>query len=163
MNPNEVAYVEAHGTGTKVGDPEETKGLEEIFCNGRKSALPIGSVKSNIGHSEPSAGLNSLTKVIIAMETGYIPPNINFDTPNKDIPGFFNGKLRVVCETEPLNGDLVALNSFGFGGANAHVILQRHNKTKKAIEDPNHLPYLVTLSGRTEESMISLFYGVSMC
>jgi Polyketide synthase modules and related proteins len=80
-----------------VGDPEEVQALENVFCPGRTTPLLIGSVKSNIGHSEPASGVCSVTKVILAMENGIIPPNINFKSPRKDIPSFHNGKIQVQC------------------------------------------------------------------
>lgn len=66
VDPSLVTYVEAHGTGTKVGDPEEANAVTEVFCNGRKRQNPllIGSVKSNMGHSEPTSGLASVAKVL---------------------------------------------------------------------------------------------------
>ena len=66
-----------------------------MFCSGRSEPLQIGSVKSNLGHSEPASGLCSVAKVLIAMETGFIPPNINFHTPRADIDAFHNGKITV--------------------------------------------------------------------
>lgn len=95
VNPATLNFIEAHGTGTKVGDPEECNALDKIFCKGRKDPLWIGSVKSNIGHSEPASGLCSITKVIIAMESGFIPPNLHFSTPREGIPAFTEGRLKV--------------------------------------------------------------------
>src|SRR5699024_5830847 len=68
VDPLDVSYVEAHGTGTKVGDPQEVNSIADFFCKNRKEPLLIGSVKSNMGHSEPASGLCSLAKIIIAME-----------------------------------------------------------------------------------------------
>ncbi|XP_050425474.1 fatty acid synthase [Adelges cooleyi] len=154
IKPNTLAWIEAHGTGTKVGDPEEVKALENVFCPGRKEPLLIGSVKSNIGHSEPASGLCSVAKVIIAMETGYIPPNINFNTPREDISSFFNGRISVVADKTPWNGGMVGINSFGFGGANCHVLLDwnKKNKINNGLPDDD-LPRLVVASGRTEEAV----------
>lgn len=92
---SEVAYVEAHGTGTKVGDPQEVNSIAEAFCKNRKSPLLIGSVKSNMGHSEPASGLCSIAKIVIAMEEGVIPSNLHFKEPNQDIPALNDGKLKV--------------------------------------------------------------------
>ena len=61
--PTSLAFIEAHGTGTKVGDPEEVNALDKVFCTGRKTPLRIGSIKSNLGHSEPASGLCSIAKV----------------------------------------------------------------------------------------------------
>uniref|UniRef100_A0A8D8UL46 Fatty acid synthase n=1 Tax=Cacopsylla melanoneura TaxID=428564 RepID=A0A8D8UL46_9HEMI len=154
VDPKKLAWVEAHGTGTKVGDPEEVQALENVFCPGRDSPLLIGSVKSNIGHSEPASGVCSVTKVILSMENGFIPPNINFKSPRKDIPSFHNGKIRVVTEKQPWDGGLVGINSFGFGGANCHVLLESNPKLKSNNGLPSDdLPRLVCASGRTEEAV----------
>uniref|UniRef100_T1ILW6 Fatty acid synthase n=1 Tax=Strigamia maritima TaxID=126957 RepID=T1ILW6_STRMM len=96
INPSEVVYVEAHGTGTKVGDPEEGNAITRVFCNNRTTPLLIGSVKSNMGHSEPASGLCSIAKVIIAMESGEIPANLHFKDPNPHIPGLQDGKQRTI-------------------------------------------------------------------
>ncbi|XP_060866838.1 fatty acid synthase-like [Metopolophium dirhodum] len=157
IKPSDLAWIEAHGTGTKVGDPEEVKALENVFCPGRTGPLLIGSVKSNIGHSEPASGLCSVAKVIIAMESGFIPPNINFNTPREDITAFYNGRINVVADKTPWNGGLVGINSFGFGGANCHVLLNWNNKSKINNGLPeDDLPRLVVASGRTEEAVTSL-------
>ena len=98
INPAEVSYVEAHGTGTKAGDPEELNSLTNVFCNGRApemGPLLIGSVKSNMGHPEPASGLCGVTKVLLAMQHGVIPPNLHFNTPNPDIPALLDGRLKV--------------------------------------------------------------------
>ncbi|XP_069677436.1 fatty acid synthase-like isoform X2 [Periplaneta americana] len=154
VNPASVDFIEAHGTGTKVGDPEELNTLDEIFCKGRKTPLPIGSVKSNIGHSEPASGLCSITKVIIAMETGFVPPNLHYNNPREGVEGLKDGRLEVVTEKYPLNTRLVGASSFGFGGANAHILLQWNEKNKENGGAPaDCLPRLVVASGRTEEAV----------
>jgi fatty acid synthase len=79
----------------QVGDPEELAALDEVFCKGRQTPLLIGSVKSNMGHSETAAGLCSITKVIIAMEHGLIPPNLHFSNPRQDVEGMLAGRFKV--------------------------------------------------------------------
>ncbi|XP_039292597.1 fatty acid synthase-like [Nilaparvata lugens] len=153
VNPADVVYVEAHGTGTKVGDPQEVNALADYFCTKDRAApLLIGSVKSNMGHSEPASGLCSVAKIIIAMEQGVIPGNIHFKSPNPDIPALSDGRLQVVDKNMSWNGGIVGVNSFGFGGANAHVIL-RSNAKRKMMSCPGPVPRLVTVSGRTEEAV----------
>ncbi|KAL0271260.1 UNVERIFIED_CONTAM: hypothetical protein PYX00_008407 [Menopon gallinae] len=152
VDPRDVAYVEAHGTGTKVGDPQEVNSIAEVFCKDRTSPLLIGSVKSNMGHSEPASGVCSLAKILIAMEAGVIPTNLHFSKPNPEIPALSDGRLQVVNKNWPWNGGYVAVNSFGFGGANVHVLLKSNPKPKTpSPQDP--IPRLITLSGRTEESV----------
>ena len=80
----------------QVGDPEELAALDQVFCRGRQTPLLIGSVKSNMGHSEPASGLCSVTKVLIAMELGLIPPNLHFSNPKEDMEGLLAGRLKVL-------------------------------------------------------------------
>lgn len=96
----------------------ECQALDNIFCKNRKKPLPVGSVKSNIGHSESTAGACSIAKVILAFETGLIAPNINFTKIRPGIPSLEDGRLSVCTDVTKLEGNLVGLNAFGFGGAN---------------------------------------------
>ncbi|EFN74070.1 Fatty acid synthase [Camponotus floridanus] len=157
ISPSNIAFMEAHGTGTKVGDPEEINAIEKIFCKNRQSPLLIGSVKSNLGHSEAAAGLCQIAKVIIAMQTSIIPPNINFTQIRKDVKAFEKGSIRVVNTPTPWEPNFVGVNSFGFGGANCHILLQSNLKQKVNGGAPNDdLPRLVIVSGRTEQAVESL-------
>ncbi|KAL8826449.1 MAG: hypothetical protein Q9191_003792 [Dirinaria sp. TL-2023a] len=120
---SKTAMVECHGTGTPIGDPIEAKAVARVF--GEKGVY-IGSVKPNLGHTEAASGLVSLLKMVMALENRIIPPNIKFKTPNPNIP-FEAAKLTVPLEATPWPDDRlerVSLNSFGIGGANAHVILE---------------------------------------
>ncbi|XP_058818329.1 fatty acid synthase-like [Topomyia yanbarensis] len=154
INPIKVNYVEAHSTGTMVGDPEECDALDKVYCTGRTGPLLVGSVKSSIGHSEAAAGVCSIAKCIITLENGLIPPNINFEENKPSILSLVEGRLKVVDEVTPLPGPLVGINSFGFGGANAHALLFRNSKEKKQLGLPaDELPRLVVWSGRTKEAV----------
>lgn len=105
---------------------------------------------------------NKYFKIIIAMESGLIPPNINFESPMKGIKCFEEGKVEVVTEPTPWNGGYVGINSFGFGGANAHVLLKSHTKEKVNNGAPSDdLPRLVIASGRTLEAVETLLNHVS--
>ncbi|VVC37697.1 Acyl transferase/acyl hydrolase/lysophospholipase,Acyl transferase,GroES- [Cinara cedri] len=158
LKPTDVHYVEAHGTGTGVGDKQELSAISDVFCVGRKSPLLVGSVKSNVGHSEPVSGLVSIAKVIYALETGVIPATINFETLNHNIPSLVSGDLQVVDKNIPLPGDLISINSFGVGGTNVHVILKAHDKTIQSKSLPKlNIPRLVFLSGRTKEALNDQF------
>jgi fatty acid synthase len=152
VDPLDVSYVEAHGTGTKVGDPQEVNSIADFFCKNRKEPLLIGSVKSNMGHAEPASGLCSLAKIVIAMEAGMIPANLHFKNPNKDIPALNDGKLKVISKNEPWKGGIVAINSFGFGGANAHVILKSNPKPKTSWP-VDSMPRVIGVSGRSQEAV----------
>nr|CAD7440129.1 unnamed protein product [Timema bartmani] len=153
-----LSYIEAHGTGTKIGDLVECKAIADAICENRTTPLLIGSVKSNMGHTEGVSGLCGLVKVITAFETGRIPPNLHFHTPSKNIPELNNGQLKVVSETTPWHGDLASINSFGFGGASAHLILRRPKTihTSHQSEKGGYTPRIVGVSGRTEQAVDAL-------
>ncbi|XP_049870464.1 fatty acid synthase-like [Pectinophora gossypiella] len=156
--PSSLEYLEAHGTGTRVGDPEELTAIDDIFCPGRSSPLYIGSVKSNLGHTEGCSGLCSVAKLCIAYSTGYIPPNINFKKAREGIAALAEGRLRVVTEKTPWNRGMSGISSFGFGGANGHVLLRnvaRHKVNNGLPVDV--LPRLVCVSGRTESAVGKIF------
>ncbi len=121
-----LAFIEAHGTGTRVGDPAETFALGRVIGRRRSKLLPIGSVKSNIGHLEPASGLASVLKSLLALENDLLPASLNIERPNPDIP-FEELNLSLNRELSPLEqtGDIryAGINNFGFGGTNAHVLV----------------------------------------
>jgi len=129
IDPWEVGYVEAHGTGTAVGDPIEAHALAEALCTDRKAENPliIGSAKTNLGHLETAAGIAGLIKAALVLKHGQIPASLHFNTPSPHID-FDALKLRVPTKLEPFEGTpgkrMAGVNSFGFGGANAHAILR---------------------------------------
>lgn len=88
LNPLDTAYVEAHGTGTPAGDPLEAGAIASVFGEGRAKNRPllVGSVKTNIGHLEAASGLASVMKCVLILEKGLIPPNLNFEKANPQIP-----------------------------------------------------------------------------
>jgi acyl transferase domain-containing protein/acyl carrier protein len=129
VDPHDLAYLEAHGTGTAVGDPIEARALIEAVSKGRPvdDPLLIGSVKTNIGHLETASGMAGLFKAILCLKHGAAPRSLHFETPNPGID-FEGGRLRVVERFTPLTRRaglplMVGVNSFGFGGTNAHVVL----------------------------------------
>ncbi|KAL8834918.1 MAG: hypothetical protein Q9176_007212 [Flavoplaca citrina] len=97
LRPDDTDYVEAHGTGTSAGDPVEAEAIARVFTQNRPLDEPliVGSVKTNIGHLEAASGLAAVVKTIFALEEGAIPPNMNFETPNKNIP-LEEWKLKVL-------------------------------------------------------------------
>ena len=120
VSASQLAFVEAHGTGTPTGDPIEATAIGR--ATGSTGCL-IGSVKTNIGHTEAAAGVAGVIKTALSLKHGVLPPSLHFDRPNPDIP-FEELGLRVATEPEDLPGPAYAgVNSFGFGGANAHVVL----------------------------------------
>ncbi|KAK3318235.1 putative polyketide synthase [Apodospora peruviana] len=128
-----------HGTGTKAGDPIEAKAVARVFGEDGGSGIYIGSVKPNLGHSEDNSGLSSVIKMVLALENKTIPPNINFTTPNPNIP-FEKANMTVPVEPTPWpagKAERVGVNSFGIGGANAHV---GHNTALSCSSSSNHHP-----------------------
>ncbi|XDG09707.1 hypothetical protein ABKA04_009322 [Annulohypoxylon sp. FPYF3050] len=129
-NFNETAYLECHGTGTQAGDPTEIKGIGSVFAPTRSidNPLLIGSIKSNIGHSEPAAGNSGLIKVILSMEQGVVPGTPLFINPNPkiDFEGFKVKASRTAIPWPDSGFPLrrASINSFGYGGSNAHAILE---------------------------------------
>ncbi|MBN3925716.1 type I polyketide synthase [Nostoc sp. NMS4] len=129
ISPDQVQYVEAHGTGTSVGDPIEANAIGNVLGKNRQpnNKCIIGSVKTNIGHLESAAGIAGLIKAALALKHGQIPPNLHFVSSNPKIP-LEQLHLRVpqTIEPWPNNGHqsrIAGVNSFGFGGTNAHVVL----------------------------------------
>ncbi|KAI0009602.1 hypothetical protein F4779DRAFT_581698 [Xylariaceae sp. FL0662B] len=127
LEPDQTAYFEAHGPGTPAGDPLEASAIGAVFRKKRKSQDPlfVGSVKTNIGHLEAGAGLAGLVKAIYALEKGQIPPNIWFEKANPKID-LEQWGLAVPTEVLPWPTDglrRASINSFGYGGTNAHCIL----------------------------------------
>ncbi len=156
--PEEIGFVEAHGTGTAVGDPIEAHALADALCRNRSTPLPIGSIKTNLGHLETAAGIAGLLKAMLALKHGQIPPSLHFSTPSPHID-FEKLKLRVPTQIEPFpNGTaerMAGVNSFGFGGANAHVILAEPpaHQPEKSHAIPGYRPWPVVLSARSETSL----------
>lgn len=164
VEPAEVGYVELHGTGTPTGDPIEAAALGTVLGAARPAAapLPVGSVKTNIGHLEGAAGIAGLIKVVLALHHRELPPSLNHESPNPQIPLDRLG-LRVNTELNPLprtgTPPVAGVSSFGIGGTNCHLVLSAVAATAStaadlAVEDPGPaalLPWV--LSGRGEPAL----------
>ncbi|PYI09750.1 ketoacyl-synt-domain-containing protein [Aspergillus sclerotiicarbonarius CBS 121057] len=169
-----TAYLECHGTGTPVGDPVEVEGVSSVFGAPRPWLRPLrlGSIKSNIGHSELAAGLSGFMKAVMVVETGMIPGNPTFVTPNPNID--FEKLGLCVCREAtslPVPFRRVGVNCFGFGGSNSHVIVDepgtlirdyrsaytvtRNPATQQAVSKRNgdSRPYLLCFSADDEMSL----------
>lgn len=162
--PSEIQYVEAHGTGTQAGDIAEMKALQAVLSEGRSSdnKCLVGSVKTNIGHLEAVAGIAGLIKAALTLKHKAVPPNLHFEKPNPKIP-FGEICLRVPTQLESWpssNGTAyAAVNSFGYGGTNAHVLLQEpssEEKSKHNSDNGLNKPLLVPLSARSENALKDL-------
>ena len=124
VDPRTVQYVEAHGTGTPAGDPVECKALGAVLGAGRAAPCWVGSVKSNIGHTEAAAGIAGLIKTALMLHHGQLVRNLHHDTPNPHIP-FASLHLQVPTAAAPLPGPGCAgVSGFGLTGSAAHVVLE---------------------------------------
>jgi len=165
ISPGKIQYIEAHGTGTSLGDPIEAKALGKVLATERSPENPcfIGSAKTNIGHLEAAAGIAGLIKVALAMRHRQIPASLHFDNPNPYIP-FEELPLRVQTELGPwpdMSSSLLAgVSSFGFGGTNAHVVLESFQSTSiKKHNMMNYLPkakQLLPISASDQEALRDL-------
>jgi myxalamid-type polyketide synthase MxaB len=165
--PTQVQYVEAHGTGTRTGDPIEIEALTEVLSQNRQIDCAIGSVKTNIGHSETAAGVAGLIKVALAIKHQQLPPNLHFQTPNPDIAF---GPLRVQTQLtnwkQPKGLPRIAgINSFGFGGTNAHVVVsevvikgkqKKSAKSAKPDQQNDRSRHILALSAKTAAALKAL-------
>ena len=138
VEPTDIGYVEAHGTGTPVGDPIEARALAKALAGDkpRSGPLLVGSVKTNIGHLEAGAGVAGLIKAALVVEKAFIPPNLHLDEPNEQISlDELNIDIPSTGREWP-SGDanrLAGINSFGFGGTNAHIVLAQPPR-RSAVE-----------------------------
>ena len=154
IDPAAIDYIEAHGTGTIVGDPIEARAIGDALGKRRSknSPLLIGSVKSNLGHLEAASGVAGLVKALHCIQHRMVPATIGLETPNPNIQ-FDDWNIEVVTKNRPLKKTgklIVGVNSFGFGGANAHVILESHEqpeskKPKRSIAA--NLPVILSAKG----------------
>ncbi len=161
--PEDIQYAEAHGTGTPVGDPIEARALGSVLSSHRPANHPclIGSLKTNIGHLEAAAGVAGLIKVALCLQHRQIPPHLHFQHPNPNID-FEALALRIPTTLESwpvVDGPArAAVNSFGFGGTNAHVILEEapdiHGaELEQKVSGDN--TYLLPLSARSPEALVA--------
>jgi polyketide synthase 13 len=141
IDPRTVDYIEAHGTGTILGDPIEADALGRVVGRGRPADRPalLGAVKSNVGHLESAAGAASLAKITLALANDKVPPSINYTGPNPYID-FENVRLKVadtVTDWPRYSGHAIAgVSGFGFGGANAHLVLREVLPTDLTEPEP---------------------------
>lgn len=162
VSPADVGYVEAHGTATRLGDPIEVAALTKVFSEAGavRSSCLLGSVKPNIGHTDAAAGVAGLIKAVLAVESGQVPPNINFEvaSPVLDLE---SGPFRVPIEVTEWPGAagrprLAGVSAFGFGGTNAHVVVgEAPPRTMAPAPDAGPIHFL-QISGRTEAAVADM-------
>ncbi|WP_329114858.1 polyketide synthase [Streptomyces sp. NBC_01353] len=152
----DIGYIEAHGTGTQLGDLIELEALHAVLGEpADRRPVALGSVKTNIGHLEPAAGIAGLIKTILALQAAHIPPSLNFSTPNKSFD-FDASPLFVADRLLPWgSGPRVAgISSFGFGGANAHAVVEAG--PVRAPDGTETGPRLLVLSAGSDEALRTL-------
>ncbi|WP_143079264.1 ketoacyl-synthetase C-terminal extension domain-containing protein, partial [Streptomyces monashensis] len=156
LSPADIGYVEAHGTATAMGDPIEIQALQEVFTTDRDEPCAIGSVKSNIGHTDVAAGLAGLVKAALCVYHGELVPTVNFHRVNPEL-GLDPAVLRISADTRTWTGPRRAgVSSFGIGGTNAHMVLEQPPQPTPqptAHPAPTHGTAPVVLSGRTPQAL----------
>ncbi|KAI5776257.1 hypothetical protein EDC01DRAFT_715178 [Geopyxis carbonaria] len=169
LDPRETGYFEAHGTGTPTGDPLEVQAIGRVFAESRTADNPllIGSIKTNLGHSEAASGIAGIMKAVLAVEKRLIPATIGLNTPNPNID-FTGNKVQVVTELTPWPKEFpvrrASINSFGFGGANAHTIVEaveslvpNYRSDQRRRRGTSQRPFLLTSSAHDQ---VSLTYNI---
>ncbi|MCB8984309.1 MAG: SDR family NAD(P)-dependent oxidoreductase [Ardenticatenaceae bacterium] len=159
LQPDDISYVETHGTGTALGDPIEVQALGATLGVNRPADQPLllGSVKTNIGHLESTAGVAGFIKLVLAVHHGEIPPNLHFETPNPLIP-WNDWPLVVPTALTPWLAEqrIGAVSSFGFSGTNAHIIVGEAEQVEPKTVEAERLCHLLTLSAQTETALTQL-------
>jgi len=156
---NRLAFVEAHGTGTPVGDPIEATAIGQAIARNRTAPLPIGSIKTNIGHLECGSGLAGVLKALLALNHGILPQSLHCEQPN---PRIDFGALNLSIPRQPqllakAPQRIAGVNSFGFGGTNAHVVVSAgHHVPGPANHGSSQGDSLFALSAETDASLASL-------
>ncbi|MBX7075584.1 MAG: SDR family oxidoreductase, partial [Pirellulales bacterium] len=158
--PDSLDYLEAHGTGTALGDPIEVEGFASACAlfTPRKQFCQLGSVKSNLGHAESAAGLVGLVKTLLALEQEQLPPTLHLQDPNRHIaweetPLAINDRLRP-WPRRAERPRRAGVSAFGFGGTNAHVVLEEA-PLATPLADANE-PHPLCLSARTPQALRQL-------
>jgi acyl transferase domain-containing protein/SAM-dependent methyltransferase len=157
INPETISYVEAHGTGTKLGDPIEVEALTNAYrqYSHKKQFCAIGSVKTNIGHTQHASGVAGVIKVLLALKHQKMAPSLNFQTPNehinfKDSPFYVNTEL---CDwqTKPDVPRRATVSAFGFSGTNAHIVIEEYKQPQPSSSTQG--PQVIVLSAKNEERL----------
>lgn len=166
LSAGRVSYVEAHGTGTPLGDPMEVQALGEVFRRTSPEQAPVRvtSVKANIGHTETASGIAGLLKVVLMLQHRMIPAQLHLNKLNSNIQ-LAGTRLEIPSESVawPSDGQsrIAGVSSFGFGGANAHVILEEASSRPLEPPESDRPLHLLTISAKTETALenIALKYG----
>uniref|UniRef100_V5XF08 Polyketide synthase n=2 Tax=Mycobacteriaceae TaxID=1762 RepID=V5XF08_MYCNE len=160
LDPDQIGYVEAHGTGTPVGDPIEMRALAQALTTDRPASRPlvIGSVKTNIGHLEAGAGVAGLIKAAMVVKHGFIPANLHLQNPTSHV-SLAELKIDIPPTGRPFPPAarrIAGVNSFGFGGTNAHVVLAEPPASTTTPTAVNPLPLAaIPISARSAEALVA--------
>ncbi|WP_156213349.1 type I polyketide synthase, partial [Lentzea aerocolonigenes] len=146
LDPSTVDYIEAHGTGTSVGDRVELEALREVAGTGRERPLLLGSVKSNIGHTEAAAGIAGLIKSVLIAEHRVVPASLHARVQAEILTG---GPLQLVTRNQALSAEkpVLGVSSFGISGTNVHVVLTA--PPSAVVVEPAERPQVLTLSAKS--------------
>lgn len=162
VDTNDIYYFEAHGTGTPVGDPLEAKALgTALGQQDKQHTCLVGSVKATIGHLEAAAGIAGVIKTALCLSHRQVPPQANLHTPNPNIP-FAELGLKLARQLEPLAPDVetvcAGVNAFGYGGTNAHAILQNAPQIESVerVPDLSGTVHCLPLSARSGQALTDL-------
>jgi natural product biosynthesis luciferase-like monooxygenase protein len=159
--PGQVGYVETHGTGTSLGDPIEVKALQEVLLQERDPAERcwMGSVKANIGHLEAAAGIAGVIKTVLSLQHQEIAPHVHLKKLNEQIH-LEGTPLSIPLQREPwlrgLKQRFAGVSSFGFGGTNAHIILEEAPLPAPIAAEVERPSHLLTLSAKNEKALREL-------
>jgi|GEM_PF-2643839 len=171
VSPEHIRYIEMHGTGTKLGDPVEVEGIKGAFRKLSKSTqggehiknCGIGSVKTNIGHLEPAAGIAGLLKVLLSLKHKQLPPTLHFEELNpliqlEDSPLYVVNKLQGINRDIDKTGNpipfVAGVSSFGFGGSNAHIVVEEWLAQERSHDDVEIAqPQVFLLSAKTQQQL----------
>ncbi|MBI3464137.1 MAG: polyketide synthase dehydratase domain-containing protein, partial [Planctomycetes bacterium] len=144
VDPATVSYVEAHGTATAAGDTAEIETLNAVFGESRFPTRVLGSVKSMIGHAMPAAGMASLIRTALALSNQILPPTLNCEEPRSELQGssfHLIGDARPWIQSKQRGPRRAGVNAFGFGGINAHIVLEQAPATNSVTHAPCARPF----------------------
>ncbi|MDQ0059019.1 type I polyketide synthase [Paenibacillus harenae] len=177
VDPEHITYIETHGTGTELGDPVEIEGLKKAFRDlykrrgqtpAKRNYCGLGSLKTNIGHLEPASGIAGILKVVLAIRHQTLPGTVHFEQKNPyieidDSPFYIIDKTRSWTTGLDAAGRTIpriaAVSSFGFGGTNAHVVIEEFSHAAQRV--PTDEPQVIVLSAKTEERLKA--YAADLC